>query len=272
MTAPWRQSEVLQEPRVQLKSGLNRTKRIPTSMPTTPTEWQSFMRCRSGKARWKTKKKKVGAALDPTHHQRGCHPERRSDPSAPRQGIKTASAPAEIAERERARRRALSVLQIFRSAVDDPVPRCLDRRQHRRQSPDLHRRSEPEICKQQFRQKEMSTSASSRSAAQPAGAGRSASELAGIGARLARAREGSKHDQRVARTSSILSDAALRPVASCFTVSSEFKTCSSRFFRLHKRAPIASAATGRAGRRCRRGLALRQCLSKQTINISRRSE
>jgi hypothetical protein len=25
-------------------------------MPTTPTEWQSFMRCRSGKARWKTKK------------------------------------------------------------------------------------------------------------------------------------------------------------------------------------------------------------------------
>jgi hypothetical protein len=70
-------------------------------MPTTPTEWQSFMRCRSGKARWKTKKKKVGAALDPTHHQRGCHPERRSDPSAPRQGIKTASAPAEIAERER---------------------------------------------------------------------------------------------------------------------------------------------------------------------------
>ena len=34
------------------------------------------------------KKKKAGAALDPTHHQRGCHPERRSNPSAPRQGIK----------------------------------------------------------------------------------------------------------------------------------------------------------------------------------------
>ena len=38
------------------------------------------------------KKKKAGAALDPTHHQRGCHPARRSDSSAPRQGIKTASA------------------------------------------------------------------------------------------------------------------------------------------------------------------------------------
>jgi hypothetical protein len=48
-----------------------------------------------------------------------------------------------------------------------------DRRRH-------HRRTR--ICEQQFREKEMSTSASSRSAAQPAGAGRSASELAGIDA------------------------------------------------------------------------------------------
>ena len=36
------------------------------------------------------------AALDPTHHQRGCHPARRSNPSAPRQGIKTASANRKI--------------------------------------------------------------------------------------------------------------------------------------------------------------------------------
>ena len=35
------------------------------------------------------KKKKAGAALDPTHHQRGCHPARRSNPAAPRQGINT---------------------------------------------------------------------------------------------------------------------------------------------------------------------------------------
>ena len=42
----------------------------------------------------------------------------------------------------------------------------------------------------------MSTSASSRSAAQPAGAGRSTSERAGNRRRLARAREGSHHDQR----------------------------------------------------------------------------
>ena len=47
-----------------------------------------------------------------------------------------------------------------------------------RPSSSVHRRS----CQQQFREKEMSTSASSRSAAEPAGAGRSASERAGIGA------------------------------------------------------------------------------------------
>jgi hypothetical protein len=35
-----------------------------------------------------------------------------------------------------------------------------------------------------------------RGATQPAGAGRSASELVGIGARLSRAREGSEHEQR----------------------------------------------------------------------------
>ena len=44
----------------------------------------------------KAKKKKAGAARDPTHHQRGCHPARRSNPAAPRQGIKTASASRKI--------------------------------------------------------------------------------------------------------------------------------------------------------------------------------
>jgi hypothetical protein len=51
-------------------------------------------------ARQNAKKKKAGAALDPTHHQRGCDPERRSNPSAPRQGIKTASASRKNRERE----------------------------------------------------------------------------------------------------------------------------------------------------------------------------
>src|SRR5579863_576680 len=46
--------------------------------------------------RQNAKKKIYGAALDPTHHQRGCHPARRSNPSAPRQGIKTASASRKI--------------------------------------------------------------------------------------------------------------------------------------------------------------------------------
>ena len=44
----------------------------------------------------KPKRKKAGAARDPTHHQRGCHPARRSNPAAPRQGIKTASASRKI--------------------------------------------------------------------------------------------------------------------------------------------------------------------------------
>jgi len=63
--------------------------------------------------------------------------------------------------------------RIWRSLPMTPYLVAPDRRRH-------HRRTR--ICEQQFREKEMSTSASSRSAAQPAGAGRSASELAGIGA------------------------------------------------------------------------------------------
>src|SRR5207253_7742971 len=47
---PWRQSEVLQEPRVQLKSGLNRTKGIPTSVPTTRPQ-SSRVSCAAGRAR-----------------------------------------------------------------------------------------------------------------------------------------------------------------------------------------------------------------------------
>src|SRR4029077_12748393 len=54
---PWRQPEVPQEPRVQLQIGLNRTKGIPTSVPTTPQSSKSFMHCRSGKVRWKIQPK-----------------------------------------------------------------------------------------------------------------------------------------------------------------------------------------------------------------------
>jgi hypothetical protein len=43
----------MREPRVQLQIGLNRTKGIPTSVPTTPQSSKSFMHCRSGKVRWK---------------------------------------------------------------------------------------------------------------------------------------------------------------------------------------------------------------------------
>jgi hypothetical protein len=35
---PWRQAEVLQEPRVQLSNGLDSTKDKPTSVPTTPKQ------------------------------------------------------------------------------------------------------------------------------------------------------------------------------------------------------------------------------------------
>ena len=46
----WPQSEVLKEPRVQLKLGLNRTKRIPTSVPTTQPQ-SSKVSCAAGPAR-----------------------------------------------------------------------------------------------------------------------------------------------------------------------------------------------------------------------------
>ena len=85
----------------------------------------------------------------------------------------------------------LSVLQIFRSVVDDPVARAGARQHHRSpRSPDLHRRPEPESANNNSAKTKMATSPA---AAQPARAGRSArrssvSQLAGIGARLARVR------------------------------------------------------------------------------------
>ena len=85
---------------VQLKNGLAGTKRYADlSAGDAPIAYQSshpFHSPRVGASRCQTKKKKAGAALDPTHHQRGCHPARRSNPSAPRQGIKTASASRKI--------------------------------------------------------------------------------------------------------------------------------------------------------------------------------
>ena len=58
MNGPWPQSEVLKEPRVQLKLGLNRTKgNTDLGADDAAAEYQSFMRCRSGKARWRTNTK-----------------------------------------------------------------------------------------------------------------------------------------------------------------------------------------------------------------------
>ena len=50
---------VLQEPRVQLKLGLNRTKRIPTSVPTTQPQ-SSKVSCAAGPARPDGKLKRNG--------------------------------------------------------------------------------------------------------------------------------------------------------------------------------------------------------------------
>ena len=101
---------------------------------------------------------------------------------------------AAAALREREQAPPLSVLQIFRSVVDDPVARAapapadiIDR------SAELHRRPEPDCQQQSAKKKGRRRPA----AVQPARAGRSArrssvAQLAGIGARLARAREGSE--------------------------------------------------------------------------------
>jgi len=81
---------------------------------------------------------KAGAALDSTPHQRGCHPARRSNPSAPRRRALAVFIPWRKIGRESSTLSCpLSVLQIFRSVVDDPVPRCARprRRHHRRRSP-----------------------------------------------------------------------------------------------------------------------------------------
>ena len=72
----------------------------PTESPrrrsTTPGAGRDRPGSSTAPPRQNAKKKIYGAALDPTHHQRGCHPARRSNPSAPRQGIKTASASRKI--------------------------------------------------------------------------------------------------------------------------------------------------------------------------------
>ena len=94
------------------------------------------------------------------------------------------------------------MLQIFRSVVDDPLPRFSSigagtiataptRRSRRQQRPpELHRRPRTGSCEQQpaIKRKRMATSTSSRSADQAARAGRSASQLPGIGAPRARVR------------------------------------------------------------------------------------
>src|ERR1700674_4450056 len=53
---PWRQSEVLKEPRVQLRNGLNRTKGLPTSVSTPRGRRVTKVSCPAGpaKARWRT--------------------------------------------------------------------------------------------------------------------------------------------------------------------------------------------------------------------------
>ena len=58
---------MLKEPRVQLKLGLNRTKgNTDLGADDAAAEYQSFMRCRSGKARWQTKTKgRVGQQPQP---------------------------------------------------------------------------------------------------------------------------------------------------------------------------------------------------------------
>ena len=70
----------------------------PRRRSTTPGAGRNRPGSSTAPPRQNAKKKKYGAALDPTHHQRGCHPAGRN-PSTPRQGIKTASASRKI-ERE----------------------------------------------------------------------------------------------------------------------------------------------------------------------------
>src|SRR5262249_27227919 len=54
----WQQSEVLPEPRVQLRDGLNRTKETPTSVPTTTHA--SKVSCAVGRhRRWGTRRQKA---------------------------------------------------------------------------------------------------------------------------------------------------------------------------------------------------------------------
>src|SRR5579863_5429529 len=78
------------------KIGRESTTLSPRRMSTTPGAGRDRPGSSTAPPGNNTKKSKVGAALDPTHHQRGCRPARRSNPSGTRQGIKTASASRKI--------------------------------------------------------------------------------------------------------------------------------------------------------------------------------
>ena len=82
-------------PRARASGGEN-GERVPPAKVDNARCRPRSTRWLDGAARQNTKNEKAGAALDPTQHQRGCHPARRSNPSAPRQGIKTASASRKI--------------------------------------------------------------------------------------------------------------------------------------------------------------------------------
>jgi hypothetical protein len=81
--------------------------------------------------------------------------------------------------REREQAPPLSVLQIFRSVVDDPVARAAPgARRHHHRSPELHRRPEPESADNNPLKRNGAVN-QQRRAARATRAGRSASELAG---------------------------------------------------------------------------------------------
>ena len=122
-------------------------------------------RCRPRSTRWldgdNAKKKIAGAGRDPTPQQRGCHPERRSNPAAPRQGIKTASAAAGNQEREL----DIECCRFSDLLPDDPVARAGSSRHHRSpRSAELHRRPEPESANNNSAKTKTATSTTSRSA------------------------------------------------------------------------------------------------------------
>jgi hypothetical protein len=106
--------------RVSRKSERESTTHPPRRRSTTPGAGRDRPGSSTAPPGNKAKKKNVGAALDPTHHQRGCHPERRSNPAAPRQGIKTASASRKIGRESSTLRRPRRRAQHPASIGDTP--------------------------------------------------------------------------------------------------------------------------------------------------------